>query len=227
MKITNSKSRLLIGIFILFYSVGIGLFSIEQTRSLFIILTPFSLIFSFGAVLLFQKEWPRKQAFAFVFVFIVSLIIEIIGVNTGILFGNYVYGPALGIKIFDTPLLIGLNWLILVYFTSAIVNHHLNKKITRIFVGSAIMVGYDALLEYVAPVMHMWSWDTSYPGIRNFIMWFFMALVFHTLFQKLELKIDNKPARFLFLIQCLFFTCILIISILTLFPSSLFSHQLL
>ncbi len=37
------------------------------------------------------------------------------------------------------------------------------------------MVGYDLILEYVAPVMNMWSWDTPYPGIRNFIMWFLLA----------------------------------------------------
>jgi putative membrane protein len=56
----------------------------------------------------------------------------------------------------------------------------------------------------------MWSWETPYPGIRNFAMWFLMALVFHTLFQSLDLRIVNKPARYLFLIQFLFFACIAI-----------------
>jgi len=134
-------------------------------------------------------------------------------VNKGTLFGRYYYGNALGIKILDTPILIGLNWLILVYCTSAIVNHFAKKKITRIFLGALLMVAYDVLLEYVAPAMDMWSWETRYPGIRNFVMWFLTALVFHVLFQLLDLKIENKPARYLFLIQILFF-CGIVLSTL-------------
>lgn len=205
------KSHLLISFLILFYSVGILLFLIGGTRSLFILLTPYSLILSFGAVLVFQKEISGKLAIAFLVVFAGTLIIEIIGVNTGVLFGNYVYGNALGIMIFNTPILIGLNWLILIYCTAAIVNHFFKKKVTKIFLGSFMMVGYDLLLEYVAPVMQMWTWDTRYPGIRNFMMWFIVAMVLHIFFQAINLRIENKPARYLFLIQILFF-CIIALS---------------
>ena len=128
-----------------------------------------------------------------------------IGVNTGLVFGNYIYGKALGIKVLDTPILIGLNWLIMVYCTAAIVNQFNAGSIPKILLGSAMMVGYDLLLEYVAPFMDMWSWDTPYPGIKNFVMWFILAIVFHILFQMLNLRIENKPARYLFLIQILFF----------------------
>ena len=207
------KPHLLIGFLSLFYSVGILLFWIQETKPFFIFLTPFSLILSFAAVLVFQKEWTLKWIIACIFVFTGALVIEIIGVNKGTLFGRYYYGNALGIKILDTPILIGLNWLILVYCTSAIVNHFAKKKITRIFLGALLMVAYDVLLEYVAPAMDMWSWETRYPGIRNFVMWFLTALVFHVLFQLLDLKIENKPARYLFLIQILFF-CGIVLSTL-------------
>ena len=199
------KPHLLIGFLSLFYTVGILLFWIRETRSLFVFLTPFSLAISFAAVLVFQKKWLVKWIIACVLVFTGSIIIEIIGVNTGMLFGRYTYGKALGIKIFDTPVLIGLNWLILVYCTAAIVNHYASKRIIRIFVGALLMVAYDVLLEYVAPVMDMWSWESSYPGIRNFTMWFLIALVFHGLFHLLDFTIENKPARYLLIIQTLLF----------------------
>ena len=202
------KPHLLISILILYYSVGILLFMIGETRSLFNALTPFSLILSFGAVLVYQKELTRKLGIVFIAVFTGTFIIEIIGVNTGVLFGSYVYGNALGIKIFNTPVLIGLNWLILIYCTTAIVNHLFKEKVTRIILGSVMMVGYDLLLEYVAPVMAMWSWDTIYPGIRNFMMWFIISMVLHILFQAIDHRIENKPARYLFLIQILFFSVI-------------------
>ena len=92
-----------------------------------------------------------------------TLIIEIIGVNTGVLFGTYAYGPAFGPRILHTPVLIGLNWLILIYCSAAIVNHHFKQRISRLLAGSLLMVAYDLILEYVAPIMDMWSWDTPYP----------------------------------------------------------------
>jgi putative membrane protein len=200
-----TKPHILIALLILFYAVGTGLFLIHDTRPLFKLLTPFSLILSFSAVLLMQKEWSWKLVTAFMVVFLASLLIEIIGVRTGLLFGAYEYGNALGIKVLDTPILIGLNWLLLIYCTSALVNHYPLSRTGRIFFGAGLMVVYDLVLEYVAPVMGMWSWENRYPGPRNFFMWFLVSLVFHSLFQRLGLTIENKPARFLFLIQFLFF----------------------
>ena len=208
------KPQLLIGFLILYFSVGIFLYFLEGTRTLFSTLTPWSLILSFGLVLVFQKEWSLKLGIVFALVFTISLIIEIIGVNTGVLFGTYEYGPALGPKILDTPFLIGLNWLILIYCSEAIVNHHFSQKITRVLAGSLLMVVYDLILEYVAPHMDMWFWDRPYPGVRNFLMWFLLALFFHLLFQYSGLRITNKPARYLFLIQFLFFCVLAIFTLL-------------
>jgi putative membrane protein len=160
---------------------------------------------SFGAVLVLQEEWSWKWVMSFLIVFLTSLLAEIIGVSTGVLFGEYVYGRTLGVKMLDTPILIGLNWLLLIYCTAAIANRTRFNKTGRIFLGAGLMVIYDIVLEYVAPVMDMWSWEHPYPGLRNFLMWFVLSLAFHALFQKLGLTIENKPARYLFLIQFLFF----------------------
>lgn len=209
----RQKPQVLIAILILYYCVGTLLFLMEWSRDLFSTLTPWSLILSFGAVLVFQKEWSLKLGLAFVAVFSISLVIEIIGVNTGTLFGSYQYGPALGPKILNTPILIGLNWLFLIYCSAAIVNHHFTNRLIRILSGSLLMVGYDLIMEYVAPVMNMWFWETPYPGIQNFIMWFLLAAVLHTIVQWLAPAIKNKPASYLLLIQFLFF-CVIAVSTL-------------
>ena len=210
----RKKPNILIGILILYFSVGILLFSLELTRPLFRALTPWSLILSFAAILLFQKEWSLRLGIAFLAVFLATLMIEIIGVNTGVLFGSYAYGPAFGPRILHTPILIGLNWLILIYCSAAIVNHHLRHSLIRLLAASMLMVAYDLILEYVAPIMGMWSWDTPYPGIRNFLMWFGVALLMHLIFQLLGIQIRNKPARYLFFVQMLFFCVIAIFSLL-------------
>lgn len=204
----RSRPKLVIAFFILYYGVGLGLFMIPDTRQLFSLLTPLTLVLTFTMIMVFHKTWKWKTLFAFVIVFLFAILIEIAGVQTGILFGSYEYGDALGIKVSDTPVIIGLNWLFLIYCTSAIVNSISIPRIARILVGSGLMVAYDLVLEYVAPLTDMWSWETSYPGIRNFGMWFLVSLAFHSLFQWLDLRITNKPATYLFLIQFLFFAII-------------------
>ena len=42
------------------------------------------------------------------------MLTEAIGVNTGLLFGTYEYGANLGFKIFGVPLIIGVNWTVLI-----------------------------------------------------------------------------------------------------------------
>lgn len=210
----RNRPGLLTGFLILYFSVGITLFLIEVTRPLFTILTPWSLLFTFSAVLIFQKEWSLKLGLAFILVFASTLVIEIIGVNTGVLFGSYTYGPAFGPRILHTPVLIGLNWLILVYCSAAISSKYLKNKASRVVAASLLMVGYDLILEYVAPLMDMWSWETPYPGIKNFLMWFLTAMLMHLLFQWFGLRISNKPARYLFYIQLGFFSIIAISSLL-------------
>ena len=41
------------------------------------------------------------------------MITESLGVNYGLIFGNYEYGNNLGFKFFGVPFLIGINWIIL------------------------------------------------------------------------------------------------------------------
>ena len=59
----RKKPNVLIGILILYFTVGILLFSLERTRPLFSTLTPWSLMLSFAAILIFQKEWSLKTGY--------------------------------------------------------------------------------------------------------------------------------------------------------------------
>ncbi len=134
----RSNPNLLIRILVLYYIVGIVLFLVEGTRSIFVSLTPLSLIMSFLVVLVFQPSWSQRLGVAFLTVFLTAIFVEIVGVQTGVLFGEYSYGKALGIKILDTPVMIGLNWLILIYCTSAIVNHLFSNRIIQDIAWSRI-----------------------------------------------------------------------------------------
>lgn len=192
--------------FVIFYTVGVAGLSIKITTPLFIQLIPLALILGFVGVLLFHEaKFDRKTLLAFGIVFIVSFAIESIGVATGKIFGGYEYGKILGIKIAETPLIIGLNWLFLVYVTSSATQFFTDHKIISPVLAAAFMVLYDLVLEQVAPVLGMWNWENGIVPLQNYAVWFVLALLFNLCFRAMKIETRNKMAPLLFVIQFMFF----------------------
>lgn len=194
--------------FLIFYTVGLLLFSFEASRSWFFMVTPFSLLLVTVLILCYHQGFRPQIILALTLVFVISFLVEFAGVNTGKLFGTYFYLSALGPKIGNVPLLIGVNWILLVYSSNAIMTYFTNNPALKIAGASGLMVLYDFVLEMVAPVMQMWSFHSRYPPLKNFIGWLVLALLFHGLFHFLNVETKNRPARWLFLIQLVFFMLI-------------------
>jgi putative membrane protein len=190
----------------IFYAVGIIGLLVPATFSLFVQLIPFALILSSLLLALFQTtELNLKSAAVFMFIFIVSLLIEMVGVNTGLPFGNYQYGNSLGIKLYNTPLLISLNWLLLIYITAAVFEKYQFHSFLKIIFASTLMVSYDLILEQVAPIMDMWSFKDLHVPINNYVSWFGISLFFHTLIKTFKIKTGNKLAWIILVSQFVFF----------------------
>ncbi|MHC1779216.1 MAG: carotenoid biosynthesis protein [Bacteroidales bacterium] len=197
--------------FFIFYSVGLLLFAIPFSRPLFTALTPLSLLFVTLLVLWHHKKVDLRFIIFSSFVVISSFFIEVAGVRSGKLFGEYTYLHTLGPGILDTPIVIGVNWLMLTFCSAAVVDFFNKKResplnvISQILAGAALMVVYDIVVELIAPFMGMWQFKTEYPPLENFVMWFAISLAYHTLLNLLKIKPTGKPAATLFLSQILFF----------------------
>jgi len=203
---TLNRHKAISAFFIVFYTVGIIGLLLPDTFSLFLKLIPFALILSFVALAFFhvsKMEW--KTIICFLSIYIIAFIIEAIGVNTGKIFGYYEYGQGLGIKIFQTPLIIGINWFFLVYTTSSIVEKLKFPAIVKILLASLSMLVYDIVLEQVAPKLDMWHWKYNIIPFQNYIAWFALAVFFHSLIKILKVKIENKLAFLILACQFLFF----------------------
>ena len=190
-----------------FYTVGLAGFLIPPSYPYFEKLIPLVLILSFILLVIYHPKQSsyRLSILVFTGIYISGLIVEMIGVNTGVIFGEYSYGSNLGLKILNTPVIIGLNWLILVYTTSSMfekINIHVNYKI---LLASAIMLAYDIVLEQVAPFTGMWNWHEGNIPVRNYMAWFVIALIFHTLLKTVGIKTENAVSKNLFISQFVFF----------------------
>jgi putative membrane protein len=200
------------GFLITLYVVGIIGSALPFTRELFIILTPFILLISFITLLIFHTPgFDAKISLLFLLIFLVSFSAEVAGVSTGVIFGSYTYGKGLGIKVFETPLMIGLNWVLLVYCTYVIFEKVPVGIIGKIFGASLLMVIYDVVMEQVAPIMDMWLFDDGFAPIRNYISWFLLALLFHSVLRLAGVRITNRLAPLIFICQGVFFILLFII----------------
>lgn len=198
--------------FVRFYSVGLVLFILPFTRDFFVSITALTLLLVIGVIFYFHRQWDVKTVLLFLFIIISSFILEMEGTSSGEIFGVYQYDRGLGFKINETPIIIGLNWLFLVYASHDIANRLSNHFLVRILIGALLMIGYDLLLEWVAPYMQMWHFSTTFPPLQNFVTWFIASLIYHSGFEILRIKTDNKPAMMLFIIQGGFFLLIGIFS---------------
>jgi len=191
---------------IIFYTVGFLGMLVPYSQPLFQMLTPFALIFSFMLLAFYhESKFERKSLLVFAFIFISSFLIEAIGVETAAIFGSYKYGKGLGLKIFDTPLIIGLNWLFLVYTSTSIFEKVKINNSIKILLSSLTMILYDLVLEQVAPKIDMWSWKDNIVPLNNFIAWFALALIFNSLMKIFKIKTKNKLSLILLSVQFVFF----------------------
>ena len=197
--------------FVIFYSVGIVGLSWPAYRELFIGLTPFALFLSFGAILVFHEGTDSlKSVMVFTGIAVVSFFVEVAGVQTQKIFGPYIYGSGLGLKVFETPLLIGLNWVLMVYCTVVIAQKFVSGSFGVLF-AAIIMIMYDLVLEQVAPLMDMWSWQGDVVPVQNYGAWFVLALIFQVVVKATNLKLDNKIAPTILICQALFFVFIILL----------------
>lgn len=189
----------------IFYAVGILGIGIPFTREFFKALIPVNFMIAFGILLITDKSDMRKLIPYSILVFVGTFVVEAVGVNTGHIFGDYVYGKSLGPKLFNTPIVIGWNWLMLLYCGTIIVSGLTKNRYFISFLTAALMVVYDFILERPAGYMDMWVWDNGFIPIQNFLAWFGISWILAGVMQLFRIRLSNPVAPTLFGVQMLFF----------------------
>ena len=189
-----------------FYAIGLIGFLIPATKHIFILITPLALLLSVYLLAIYHKPYTRNSVILFLLIFFLGYFIEVVGVETSLIFGSYEYGKALGFKVFGTPLLIGVNWLYLTYISVDIMKNSFKAKLwLTIITAPLLMLIYDIVLEQVAPKMDMWSWEGSSVPIKNYVAWYIIGVVFVALFKLFKVEANNPISKVLYISQFLFF----------------------
>jgi putative membrane protein len=186
--------------------VGLYGFLTPALELLFIKLVPYHLLLMLGLMLVTVNDRSLGLIKFTVGVYLAGFFIEVIGVNTGQIFGDYIYGTALGIKLWATPLLIGVNWLILVYSTGVFLETF-NFKSKWFFsaFGAGILLGIDFLIEPVAIRFDYWSWFEGVIPVQNYLGWYIFSYCLFLFFSASNFNKKNKAAVVLLFAQLCFF----------------------
>ncbi len=199
-----SKSAMIF--FLVFYAVAIVGFNFPETRPLFLNLTPLALLLSFTGMMIYHEgNFDRKTIGTFLLIFVLGYFAEVAGVLSGRIFGTYHYDTALGWKFLETPLLIGMNWLMLTYGFATIVRKSKLSHIAKLVVAASGMVLYDAVLEPSASALQMWTWENGQIPPQNYTAWFAFSLLFQWIIQGSGIQLKNRIAWLILLCQFVFF----------------------
>ena len=184
---------------------GIVGLALPEIQSLFKLLVPFNLITNAFLILYFQKQWNKHTMVVLVVTMLVGFFVEVVGVHTQLIFGTYWYKTTLGIKVFEVPILIAINWLIVIYTTSAIVAEFKIHSILKAFLATVLTVGLDFFIEPIAIKLDFWDWQNGIIPLQNYVGWFVTAFVLHLMFVFLPFEKKNKVAIVLYFCELAFF----------------------
>jgi putative membrane protein len=187
------------------YLVGIIGISVPSLSPVYKQITPVTLLISALLLLAFHEPWNWKFIASIVFIFIGGFLIELLGVETGQIFGHYSYLDNLGPKIQGVPVIIGINWLIVVYSSYYLASYLTSNDFLRLLLGGIFLVIFDLLMEPVAMNLGMWQWENGSIPLLNYAAWFVVGVLFMSLFILFRNNLTNKVAGYLYFFMLMFF----------------------
>jgi len=205
--LSNNKEFLRMSIFFLWLINISGFFGmLSDQNEFFLSTTPYVLSLTLLLLILNHNLSSKKSKIGLMLIFLFGLIVELLGVNYGLFFGDYSYGANLGSKIYGVPYVIGLNWVLLIIATGSVSDKLIKgKEVYKIIFASFLMVLIDLLIEKSAPKLDFWEFVISPVPFSNYLWWFIFSLCFQYIFFKTVKTKEYNLSSNILVIQFIFF----------------------
>ena len=197
------KSYFLYFLILVYVSGSIG-FVLNPT--FFSPFTPYTLLLTCFFFLIHSPLTDKKFITAFFLIAILGFIIEVIGVKTGFVFGKYVYGNGLGLKLLNVPLIISINWAMLICAGIIVVNSLITNKFFAMIVAAFLVTLIDLLIEQVAPKLDFWQFENGSPSLHNYLGWIGVTFFISYFFYPIIIQGNRSVSLIILILQIIFFT---------------------
>ena len=201
------KSYFLYFLILVYVSGSIGF---VVNPSFFSPFTPYTLLLTCFVFLIHSPLADKKFLVAFFSIAFLGFIIEVIGVKTGLIFGKYSYGNGLGYKLLNVPLVISINWAMLICAGIIVVSRIFADKITVLIVAALLVTLIDLVIEQVAPKLDFWRFEGGLPSLNNYLSWIGVAFFTSYFFYPTIIKGNRNVSFIILTLQIIFFTFLFI-----------------
>lgn len=108
---------------------------------------------------------------------VTGFYLEVIGVRTQALFGPYLYGEALGVKVLEVPLVMAAAWIKVIILGCSFFAVRIRNPFLGAFMAAIVITIYDIALEPAAIELDYWVWLSGTPPLQNYLVWFIASYV--------------------------------------------------
>ncbi|MDB5143146.1 MAG: hypothetical protein JWQ66_1859 [Mucilaginibacter sp.] len=193
-------------IIILFHLVGLIGLLIPSAQQQFLHLVPYHLLLMMVVIIFSHQNRDRRLLLFVLCAFVLGYGVEWLGVNKHLLFGNYQYGQTLGFQLSGVPLIIGVNWFLLIYSAGVLMQRsRIKSMLLRIMSGTLMLVLLDVLIEPVAVRLDYWHWANGIIPLSNYFCWFFVSAFMLVIFEQFRFKKQSIVAPVLLITEFVFF----------------------
>jgi putative membrane protein len=138
--------------------------------------------------ILYLSQFLRTQKIIIITlsIFLLSFLVELVGVKTGFPFGNYSYTDALNPKIFGVSIAIIFAWFALTVNTFVLTRSFIDGSILKTaLISGFIILSIDFLLEpFASSVNKFWLWESYEIPLQNYAAWFILGFLFSLIIYK-------------------------------------------
>jgi putative membrane protein len=112
-----------------------------------------------------------------------GLLAEVVGVRTGVPFGDYTYSGSLGPQVLDVPVVVPMAWAMMAY--PVLIAARRTTRRWVIPLGAVGLAGWDVFLDPQMVADGRWTWSDPTPALpgvpdvplTNYLGWLLVALV--------------------------------------------------
>ena len=130
----------------------------------------------------------KKIIYVFLLTGILLYLLEILGANTGIVYGEFVYSSLWQPALLGTPIIMAFVWATLVVESLFIVRQVYMRPFVQIITASIFLVMLDLVIDPGAIHLGLWNWVNGGPwyGVpySNYIGWLVLGIVGASVYYK-------------------------------------------
>ena len=198
----QKAAKILLGAIYFFGFLGL---SIPALRTSVVLLTPFTLLITAIVLFAFHRDWRLSFFFFIAIAYLTGYFVEVVGVASGQIFGHYQYSDVLGPKVLNTPLMIGINWLLLIYASGSTIAALQWSIWGKAALAALLVLLIDVALEPAAIALNFWSWKGNVVPMQNYLSWYIISFLLLFIFYKLPFEKRNPLSFYIYILQILFF----------------------